>query len=400
MTFAMIVAAFYILQQILPAALLLKFLRASKFFEIRHGRRPDRTEGISVLMPVKGPQPDLEQVLQSILQQDYAGPVEILLAFQDANDPDLAIGRRLEAKYFEHPSRGVRVLEGLPALGLNLKNSNLEHARRVARFEWLYCCDADTSLEPRHLRRALTLAQKHRDKAEACFITAISVHQKPAQAGALLEAVGTNMEFANYFLLSHLSPKTGALNGASMFFHRDLLKKVGTFAAFLDKITDDLAMQRAFVQAGAKSLLLPSLTKVTLEQQTLTGFFQRQLRWQLIVRCFDPMVFYVLAPLNWVGQWMLLFGALLGEPKLMGLGVVVLLVRLARSFMFQIGLGTPLADWAKSLALPVYDLVSPLIWLNTIFVSRVVWAGVPLSVARDGSLEAMDYISGEEMQNG
>ena len=386
---AFAVSALYILQQLLPLGLLARFLRAGRAFEARHGSASLRQEGISVLMPVKGPERHLAENIQALLAQDYAGTIELVLAFQEENDPDLALAERFAARYASCTRRSIKILRGLPALGLNFKNSNLEHARRAATYDWLYCCDADTRVEPSHLRRALTLAQAHAEKGQASFITAISVHENPREPGAWLEAIGTNMEFANYFLLSHLSPKSGALNGASMFFHRETLDRIGGFPAFLNKITDDLAMQRAFVQAGALSLLLPTLTRVSLERQSLAGFFKRQLRWQLIVRCFDPVVFYALAPLNWVGQWLLLFAAIFQNSTLAFLGLVVLAVRLARSLVFQIALGTPQNDWIKCLALPVYDFVSPLIWANTIMVTQVQWAGTTLRVGRDGTLRAL-----------
>ncbi|RYZ95621.1 MAG: hypothetical protein EOP11_24665, partial [Proteobacteria bacterium] len=218
-------------------------------------------------------------------------------------------------------------------------------------------------------------------------------HEQASEAGAWLETIGTNMEFANYFLLSHLSPKAGALNGASMFFHRETLDRIGGFRAYLNKITDDLAMQKAFVQAGALSLLLPTLTRVSLERQSFSGFYKRQLRWQLIVRCFDPITFYLLAPLNWAGQWLLLFAALGGSARLGALGGAVLGVRLLRSFVFQIALGTPARDWGKSICLPIYDFISPLIWLNTILVSQVQWAGARLNVRRDGTLCALRAVT-------
>jgi hypothetical protein len=152
-------------------------------------------------------------------------------------------------------------------------------------------------------------------------------------------------------------------------------------------------MQKAFVQAGALSVLLPSLTRVSLRAQSLSGFYKRQLRWQLIVRCFDPVTFYFLAPLNWAGQWLLLFAALGLSPRLATLGFAVLGVRLARSFIFQIVLGTPVRDWGKSICLPIYDFISPLIWLNTILVSQVQWAGAKLNVSRDGTLCAIRAVT-------
>lgn len=389
MTVAYVVSFLYILGQLLPTALLFRFLKEGNEFERRHGGGPLRPEGISALMPVKGPEPHLRENILAVLNQDYDGAIELVLAFQDAHDPDLAVAEAIAREYENDPSRTVKILRGLPVLGLNYKNSNLEHAARAAAHAWFYCTDADTRVGPDHLRRALTLAQEKAHRGQASFITAISVHENPRRAGSWLEAIGTNMEFANYFLLSHLSPKTGALNGASMFFHRGTLEKIGGFRSFLNKITDDLAMQRAFVNAGARSVLLPTLTRVSLEVQSLAGFYKRQLRWQLIVRCFDPVTFYALAPLNWVGQWLILFAALWGSAAMAQLGLLVLGIRLARSFLFQIALGTPARDWAKSLCLPAYDFISPIIWLNTISVSQVQWAGTRLNVARDGTLRAI-----------
>ncbi|RZA06314.1 MAG: glycosyltransferase [Proteobacteria bacterium] len=393
MIVAYLLSALYIIGQLLPTALLLRFRRAGRGFESRYGTAPLSEEGISVLMPVKGPEANLAENIRALLGQDYQGKIELVLAFQEEKDADLAVADLIAAEYAGHPNRSVKILRGMATLGLNFKNSNLAQAASAATYDWLYCCDADTRVAPDHLRRAITLAQLHAYRGKTSFITSISVHENAGQPGAWLEAIGTNMEFANYFLLSHLSPKAGALNGASMFFHRETLDAIGGFRAYLNKITDDLAMQKAFVQAGALSILLPTLTRVSLRSQTFSGFYKRQLRWQLIVRCFDPITFYLLAPLNWAGQWLLFLAALSGSAKLATLGLAVLGVRLLRSFVFQIALGTPVRDWAKSICLPFYDFISPIIWLNTILVSQVQWAGAKLNVRRDGTLCAIRAVT-------
>ena len=331
-------------------------------------------------MPIKGPEPHLLANIHSILKQDYNGAVQLVLAFQDAQDPELL---RVKSFLANRQTRvEITILEGLSRLGANPKNSNLLHAMSAAKHDWIYVGDADTCMDQDHLQVNFAAVNGNTNK----FSTAVTVHQNPQTLGASLECIGTNTEFVNYFLLSHMSPQSGALNGASQFFHRSLLEKVGGFQAYLNSITDDIALQVQFVEAGASAVLVPRFVRVKLEQQTLKGFWQRQQRWQLIVLCYKPFLFFCLAPTSWVWQWLAVAAAISGSVFTAQAALAIVAVRVIRSFIFQIQLSAPPRDWLKCVVLPIYDVLSPLIWVTTLTVRKVKWAGFVLEVQRDGKL--------------
>ena len=63
-------------------------------------------EPVSILKPLAGAEPDLEDNLRSFFEQDY-GEFEILAAVREATDPALAVFERLAAEYRHIPTRAM-----------------------------------------------------------------------------------------------------------------------------------------------------------------------------------------------------------------------------------------------------------------------------------------------------
>jgi cellulose synthase/poly-beta-1,6-N-acetylglucosamine synthase-like glycosyltransferase len=335
--------------------------------------------GLSVLVPVKGPVRHLEKGLSSLMRQDYPGPLEIVLAFQDADDPSLFEAEQLISKL--HSRSEVKILRGLTFLGLNPKNSNLAHAFRASKHPWIFTCDIDTCLSPGHLRRAVMTAEAHVD----LFVASITVHEGARTLGALLETIGTNLSLTSYFIQAYrFSPKPGPVNGAASLFSRDLLTRAGGFEITLNAITDDAVLERAFLKAGGTGRLSPDFVRVVQDNQTMSGYFQRFVRWMMIARCYFPLS--VITPVFWIGQWMVLFGMLFRSHSLLVGGLCVFASRICYSMVLQRFLGTPTADWPKALVIVLCDAVGPVLWFASCTKKTVCWGGTLLRVQKDGSL--------------
>ena len=109
----------------------------------------------TMIKPLHGLEPNLEQDLAGFLAQDYAAPVQLLIGVQDPADPAVAAARRVLARFPE--ADGELVVDG-EIHGSNRKISNLINLVGRARHELLVFSDADIAVGPDYLRRVAQAA--------------------------------------------------------------------------------------------------------------------------------------------------------------------------------------------------------------------------------------------------
>ena len=359
--------------------LLHKFRKSTETF--RSSQKPlESYPPVSVIIPIKGPAAHIKPVLRSFIENGYPSELEIVLAFQDCNDPSLADAQEISKNL---PS-GVtfKILDGCERIGLNPKNSNLVHALRAACHEWIYSTDIDTRVEAHHLESCFRLQKGDRNT----FVTAMTVHEGPKSFWAALESIGANREIVTFFLIMSLKKSLDVLNGAALLAHKSLFERVGGLEIALNTLTEDLFLANHFSRVGAKGYLVPAFVRVVQEFESRSQYVSRQVRWIKISQCFRADLFWG-APPYWFGQWALLFAAVTGNSHLALIGGVALLLRAFGTYVFQWQLKVPAPDRAKAFVLIFCDLFAPIAWFKALFTKQVSWAGTPLRILPDGHLE-------------
>jgi len=335
---------------------------------------------ISVVIPIKGPVPQLDQIIQSYYDQNYTAKIELILAFGDATDPSLHFAKRLATRAPAHFS--VVIVEGCPNTGLNPKNNNLYYGYQKTSHDWIYFADVDSRLETNHFQMLLLESQGD----EKIFVSSMTVHYGAKTFGAFLETIGTNLELIIYFVLMGQKKGGGLVNGAANFFHRNLLKKVGGAEIALNSLTEDLLLEKKFISEGnATGRLASTVIWVQQEKEGFEEYLNRQTRWIKIVKCFKPALFWV-APLNWVAQWSFLFGVLFLNKFLLLCALTVFVARVFTVWAFQRLLGLGVREQVASVFIVIYDFLSPVAWFRALIMTHVVWGGRRLRVLSDGQL--------------
>jgi ceramide glucosyltransferase len=333
--------------------------------------------GISVLIPVKGIYPTFGENLRTILEQNYPGPLEVILGVKSENDPVLEFSRKVASSLGSKVKLQFAV--GGKDAGLNPKNSNLCRAFPKARHDWIYCSDADVALEPSFFTNAIALLDENK------YASTFNMFRGAPNLGAMVEAVGTNTEASAFFLLTSLMPKKGVMNGASMFFHRKLIAKVGGIQVAVNQITDDLYLAGQFNKVGAEFVLLPNNVIEHIPAQNFSAFWNRVVRWLLITRCNRPSLFWM-APTSWVWQWCLVNALVFRDHRLWLVFAAGAVGRLIFSLIFHTSLAG-CREWWKIIVLPVYDACGPVAWTVSLFQKRITWAGNLMIVTSTGELE-------------
>jgi len=336
--------------------------------------------GLSVLIPIKGPVEHLEASLGAILKQTYPGTIEYVLAFQDHNDPSFTHAQALVKKY--SPNAQVKWLQGLAFRGFNPKNSNLSYAFEEAAHPWVFTLDADTICHENHLKECMDLTGAN----EVKFVTSVTIHEQGQNLWAMFEGIGTNLEMNLYFFSHYFGKqKPVPINGAAVLFSKKLMKDIGGYPRLVNELAEDATMMKLFPQAGGEGSLSPHFVRVIQRAQSWKGLFQRYVRWLMVVRCYMAPLF-IIAPFMWWGFWNLLIGVLFHSSPLITLGALLLFIRLILTLKVQTLVGVPKEDLMKAMTIIIYDLVMPIFWFTAIFKKKLVWAGVPLQVLREGNL--------------
>ena len=117
----------------------------------RREREPDTLDylpPVSLLVPLHGAEPGLEENLRAFALQDY--PVyQLVLGVARADDPALAIAQRVAAAL---PDRNIEINVGEVPSARNPKIANVLSMMRLVRHKVLILADSDTRVDPAYVR--------------------------------------------------------------------------------------------------------------------------------------------------------------------------------------------------------------------------------------------------------
>jgi ceramide glucosyltransferase len=251
---------------------------------------------ISILKPLCGDEPLLEQALTTFCQLDYP-EFQLVLGVQDAADPALAVVDRLLER-FAHIDMIVVVD---PALhGLNRKVSNLVNMLPAARHDLLVFADSDLHVPPDYLQRVGdALAQPG-----IGLVTTLSAGRLGVPT--LVSVLG-GMQISHSFLpgvlLSRLLGRQDCL-GTTMALHRRVLGQAGGLAGLLGHLADDHVLGKKVQALGLEVGLASVVTATTVAEKSFPALWAHELRWARTMGALESLLFLTSAlqyPLFWAG---------------------------------------------------------------------------------------------------
>ncbi|MBX7083032.1 MAG: glycosyltransferase [Nannocystaceae bacterium] len=255
----------------------------------RAPRACGRGLAITVLKPLRGLDEGLEHNLASLLLQDHDGPLQFVFGVTTADDPALAVVRRLQQRF---PAREIAVVVGRGDAAHNPKVANLLGMLPHARHDVLLISDSNVCVAADYLRRIAD------DLAPEVALVANPVIGLRAQT---LGAACENLQLGGVI--------TGAVAagawlghpcviGKSMLVRRHALATLGGLQRFGDVLAEDYAIGQAMVRARLRVVTSPYVVATHVGAWTVGRFAARHLRWCQMRR--------------WIAPW-----AYLGEPLLL-----------------------------------------------------------------------------------
>jgi ceramide glucosyltransferase len=346
----------------------------------RFARTPVRTAtvfpAVTILKPLHGGEPALEDNLETFFVQDYPGPVQIVFGVDSADDQAIAVVERLRAR---HPDADTALTIEARRHGSNPKVSNLVNMMEAARHGVLVHSDSDIAVEPDYLNAVVGALEPEDVGAATCPYTGWAA----GGFASRLSAMGINYLFLTNVLTGTALGLTEPCFGSTIALKRAVLEEIGGFKAFADVLADDFEIGRAVRESGRRVVIDRTVVRHACHETGLGEWFDHELRWMRTIRTMQPAghagsIVTHTFPLA-------LIGTILSAFSWISLAVLAASFAARAVLKWRIdglfgGAAGPL--WL----LPLRDVLSFAAFAASLFGASVVWQKERLTVEGDGAL--------------
>ena len=340
---------------------------------------------VSVLKPLHGAEPDLEENLRGFFGLNYP-EYELLFCARHADDAGLQMAQRIAA---EHPEVRARFLTcGEPQFP-NAKMWSMAMLAKAAAYETLVTSDADARVSRDYLRRMVQeLADPKRELASCLY-----VGRTTGGLAEQLDAVGKSVEMSGGILVADMiEGGTRFALGVSMVLRRGAFEKAGGYEELGQYYAEDFVLGQRLAEAGYGVRMANCVVRLMVMPQGLRGSFRDQLRWMKSTRRSRPAghlgtgLTYAV-PFGLLG---LMWGFLAGHPAL---GVLWLLLTCVNRWVMAAVVLWAIEDeqaGKPTLIYPLRDLLGFAVWVASYMGSTMQYHGGAYLLGVGGRFEPVE----------
>jgi ceramide glucosyltransferase len=330
-----------------------------------HARPP-----LTILRPLCGAEPGLDEALDSLAAQAYP-TFQIVLGVHDTADPAHDAARRFAAR---HAALDIAIVANPAVHGSNRKISSLMNMLPAARHDTLVFSDSDVHVAPDYLDQIVAAL----DLPRTGLVTTLSVGRlvRPTLVSRLAASHMRHC-FLPGVLLARWGGRQDCL-GTTMALRRDTLGRVGGLSVLADHVADDNVLGQLVAALGLRVTLARTITAATVAESTFTELWHHELRWARTIGALFPLTFASSAvqfPLFWAALACLVAP---GRPEFLTVLAAALILRAwaARSIDGLLAARFAVPSQRGLLALlAVRDVLSVLIVAASFLGRSVVWRG-------------------------
>ena len=360
----------------------------------RRKRREERqpvefSPPVSVLKPLHGAEPGLEENLRSFFAQDYP-EFELLFCARTDADAGLQTAKRVGAEF---PQVRARYLTCGEPKYPNAKMWSVAMMSEAAAHDTLVTSDADARVTPDYLRSIVReLAGPGRELASCLYVGRTS-----GGFAAQLDAVGKSVEMAGgIFVADMVEGGTRFALGVSMVLRREAWALAGGIEDLAQYYAEDFVIGNRLAAQGRGVRMANYVVQLMVLPQGLRASFQDQLRWMKSTRRSRPAghlgsgLTYAV-PFGLLG---LVWGVAAGHPWA---GLAWLLAMCANRWLLARTVLWALGDeeaGRATLIYPLRDLLGFGVWVASYMGDRTQYHGGNYTIGRDGRFVPMDGEAG------
>jgi ceramide glucosyltransferase len=360
-----------------------QFFAGMKFPLHRRIADPAFAPAISVLKPLKGCDATTAESLQSWLNQNYTGPVQILFGVARADDPVCDVVRDLLQK---NPKTEAQLIICGESLGANAKVSTLIQLEKFVKHDLVLVSDADVRVPVDFLGNVVAPLRTPENTLVNCFYRLAN----PMNMAMQWEAVQINADFWSGVLQAQTLRPLDFAQGAAIVVRRKSLEAIGGYRAMADCLADDFQIGNRIVKNGGKIALCPVPVDCWDSPMDWRGVWKHQLRWARTIRVCMPLPYFFSILSNatlWPLLWFIV--ALLATKTvcapLTAVAFILVRIALAQSLQRRFNQSSRVAPFWL---VPVKDLLQTAIWAMAFCGNTVEWRGQKMRVLPNGNLEA------------
>ena len=343
-------------------------------------RREPETSGaqppVTLLVPLRGAEPLLEENLRAFADQTYPD-LQLVLGVARADDPALPIAEAVQAAF---PERRIDIDIGEDATARNPKLANVLSMMRLVRNPTLILADSDTRVDGDYVR-AVTAPLQH---ADIGAVTALFAGVPADSFASKIGAMFMNEQFIPSALVDRLFGPLRHCFGPTNAFRAAVLQSIGGFEALAPHLADDFMLGKFVSQRGLRVVISKYVIRTMVSDPTLAALWEHELRWHRTIRGLQPV--------GYAGMFLtfpvpLAFVAFALTERRAPAGLLLVAAVLARVALQRVAaraLGVPPAEvWM----IPLRDAFGLAVWARGLSGHNVRWRGAPLKMAEGDFLE-------------
>lgn len=344
------------------------------------------TPGASLLKPLHGAEPQLEEHLATFFEQNYP-QFEILFCARNVEDAGLQAARRVAARF---PNVPVQFLtSGEPTLP-NAKILSLELMMRAAQHDILIISDSDVRVQRNYIQEVVAPFAAGRVGAVTCLYRGVA-----AEGGlwSRIEAAAMSVEMSAGVLVADMLQGMDFALGPTMAVRRSSLQEIGGFLPMADYCSDDFLLGNWIAAHGHTVVLSRHTIDHIVLHDSFIASMRHQARWMKSTRFSRPKghfgtVLTFSVPFGIVGAFA---AAGLHRPLL---GADLLALSLASRMMMALAVSRLVlrerSFWQSVLLYPVRDLLALFFWIASYGSRTILWRNELYILEKDGRMRRAD----------
>jgi ceramide glucosyltransferase len=261
-------------------ALIALVCRARTYHLGAHAGSASTRQPVTVLKPLCGDEPRLEENLATLCVQNYP-EYQLLFGVRDPLDPAIAVVERLKARY---PQRDIQLVIDPRVHGGNFKVSNLINIESSARHPWLVLADSDVAVVPDYLERVSAPLADPGVGIVTCLYRGRSLDTFWSRMGALF----IDTWFAPSVRVASAFGADCFGFGATIAMRADTLAAIGGFAAVRNRLGDDYWLGQLSRDLGLATVLSGVWVTTDVTERTFASMWSRERRWMKTIRGLNP----------------------------------------------------------------------------------------------------------------